>query len=51
MPDIPSPESDRTVDLDYELDHRYTRESGRVFITGTQALVRLPLMQRQRDLC
>ncbi len=33
----------------YELDDRYRRESGRVFLTGTQALVRLPLMQRTID--
>jgi indolepyruvate ferredoxin oxidoreductase len=32
------------------LDDKYTRDSGRVFLTGTQALVRLPMMQRQRDL-
>ncbi len=32
------------------LDDKYTLEKGRVFITGIQALVRLPLMQRQRDL-
>ncbi|HEY2890645.1 MAG TPA: indolepyruvate ferredoxin oxidoreductase family protein [Dongiaceae bacterium] len=32
------------------LDDKYKLESGRVFITGTQALVRLPMMQRQRDL-
>ncbi len=40
-----------TVDFDasYELEHRYTRERGRVFLTGVQALVRLPLLQRQRD--
>ena len=25
------------------------RPTGQVFLTGTQALVRLPLMQRQRD--
>ncbi len=31
------------------LDDKYTKETGRVFITGTQALVRLPMMQRQRD--
>jgi len=30
----------------YELDDRFRRESGRVFLTGTQALVRIPLMQR-----
>src|SRR6266699_5189618 len=32
------------------LDDKYTVESGRIFLTGTQALVRLPMMQRQRDL-
>ncbi len=31
------------------LDDKYTLENGRIFITGTQALVRLPIMQRQRD--
>jgi indolepyruvate ferredoxin oxidoreductase len=31
------------------LDDKYTVEKGRVYLTGTQALVRLPLMQRQRD--
>ncbi len=31
------------------LDDKYARESGRIFLTGTQALVRLPMMQRQRD--
>ncbi|MEQ9562336.1 MAG: hypothetical protein RLN69_07440, partial [Woeseiaceae bacterium] len=40
----------RSYPLDnYELDDRYRRESGRVFLTGTQALVRLPLMQRTMD--
>ncbi|MDP6705015.1 MAG: indolepyruvate ferredoxin oxidoreductase family protein [Alphaproteobacteria bacterium] len=32
------------------LDDKYTAEAGRVFMTGMQALVRLPMMQRQRDL-
>jgi len=31
------------------LDDKYTAEEGRVFLTGTQALVRLPMMQRRRD--
>ena len=31
------------------LDDKYTLESGRIFLTGIQALVRLPMMQRQRD--
>ncbi|MBS0527418.1 MAG: indolepyruvate ferredoxin oxidoreductase family protein [Proteobacteria bacterium] len=32
------------------LDDKYALESGRVYLTGTQALVRLPMMQRHRDL-
>ena len=35
---------------DVDLDDKYTRERGRVFLTGIQALVRLTLTQRQRDL-
>jgi indolepyruvate ferredoxin oxidoreductase len=31
------------------LDDKYALDSGRVYLTGTQALVRLPIMQRQRD--
>ena len=31
------------------LDDKYALESGRVFLTGTQALVRLLILQRQRD--
>jgi len=31
------------------LDDKYTMERGRVFITGTQALIRLSMMQRERD--
>ncbi|TMV13531.1 indolepyruvate ferredoxin oxidoreductase family protein [Arenibacterium halophilum] len=34
---------------DYELSDRYTRTSGRVFLTGTQALVRIMLDQARRD--
>jgi len=37
-------------DANYVLADRYRIQSGRVFLTGNQALVRLPLMQRQRDL-
>jgi indolepyruvate ferredoxin oxidoreductase len=32
------------------LDDKYTRASGRVFLNGTQALVRLAMIQRSRDL-
>lgn len=31
------------------LNDKYTLERGRAFITGTQAMIRLPMMQRQRD--
>ena len=31
------------------LDDKYELEKGRVFLTGVQALVRLPMLQRQRD--
>jgi len=34
---------------DYRLEDRYRRKSGRVFLSGTQALVRLPLLQREID--
>ena len=44
------PDTAPTYPLDnYELDDRYLRESGRVFLTGTQALVRIALMQRTLD--
>lgn len=33
----------------YELAHRYSRREGRVFLTGTQALVRIMLDQARRD--
>ncbi|PLW83401.1 pyruvate ferredoxin oxidoreductase [Kineobactrum sediminis] len=33
----------------YELEDRYLRSTGRVFLTGTQALVRLPMLQRELD--
>ncbi|MBT3991943.1 MAG: indolepyruvate ferredoxin oxidoreductase family protein [Rhodospirillaceae bacterium] len=32
------------------LDTKYSASSGRIYVTGTQALVRLPMMQRARDL-
>ena len=33
-----------------KLDDKYTSTTGKIFISGIQALVRLPMMQRQRDL-
>ncbi|MEX6724688.1 indolepyruvate ferredoxin oxidoreductase family protein [Parapedomonas caeni] len=46
-PAAPAPAA---IDTGYALDDRYTRTTGRVFLSGSQALVRLPMMQRQRDL-
>lgn len=34
---------------DVSLDDKYTLEHGRAFVTGTQALIRLPMLQQQRD--
>ena len=34
---------------DVTLDDKYQLESGRVYVTGVQALVRLLMLQRQRD--
>ncbi len=34
---------------DVSLDDKYTKDSGTVYMTGNQALVRLPLIQKQRD--
>ena len=31
------------------LDDKYTLQSGRIYLSGIQALVRLPMMQRERD--
>ena len=35
---------------EYELIDRYSRSTGRVLLTGTQALVRILLDQRDRDI-
>ena len=32
------------LDPDYTLEHKYTRAEGRIYLSGVQALVRLPLM-------
>jgi indolepyruvate ferredoxin oxidoreductase len=32
------------------LDDKYALDAGRVYLSGTQALVRLPIIQRQRDI-
>ncbi len=38
-----------SVDKDYTLEDKFTRTQGRIYLSGVQALVRLPLMQRLRD--
>ena len=38
-----------SIDEAYALEDRYRKERGRVLITGTQALVRLPMAQRRLD--
>jgi indolepyruvate ferredoxin oxidoreductase len=35
--------------MSISLDDKYTAETGQVFLTGTQALVRLPMTQMRRD--
>ncbi|WP_045737767.1 indolepyruvate ferredoxin oxidoreductase family protein [Xanthomonas sp. MUS 060] len=37
------------VDASYTLEDKYTRTEGRIYLSGVQALVRLPLMQQLRD--
>ena len=41
--------NDQSPLSDYALSDRYTRTEGRVFLTGTQALVRMVLDQARRD--
>jgi indolepyruvate ferredoxin oxidoreductase len=43
------PNTAAVVDMNYQLEDRYNRHRGRVFLTGPQALVRLPLMQKWLD--
>ena len=38
-----------SIDEAYTLEHKYTRTQGRIYLSGVQALVRLPLMQQMRD--
>ncbi|NUZ04155.1 indolepyruvate ferredoxin oxidoreductase family protein [Piscinibacter koreensis] len=45
----PLPESIRRALEDATLDDKYRLASGRVFMSGVQALVRLPMLQRTRD--
>lgn len=45
----PLPESIREALESYTLDDKYSLAVGRAFMSGVQALVRLPMLQRQRD--
>ena len=38
------------VTTDYALDDRYRKDAGRAYVNGMQALVRLLLVQRRRDM-
>jgi len=46
----PLPEAIRRALETASLDDKYRLDSGRAFMSGVQALVRLPMLQRQRDL-
>ena len=46
----PDFQPDSRPNFDISLDDKWTLERGRAFLTGTQALIRLPMMQRERDL-
>ncbi|HJV60280.1 MAG TPA: indolepyruvate ferredoxin oxidoreductase family protein [Albitalea sp.] len=45
----PLPESIRKALETVSLDDKYSLEHGRAFMSGVQALVRLPMLQRKRD--
>jgi indolepyruvate ferredoxin oxidoreductase len=45
----PLPDAIRKALESVTLDDKYALESGRALMSGTQALVRLPMLQRQRD--
>jgi len=50
LPPAGQPEPSQPVHLnDVSLDDKYTATSGKIFLSGIQALVRLPLMQKKRD--
>ncbi|HET9033736.1 MAG TPA: indolepyruvate ferredoxin oxidoreductase family protein [Dokdonella sp.] len=46
---VPASALSPAIDTEYTLDHKYTRREGRIYLSGVQALVRLPLMQQMRD--
>ena len=44
-----APEIERQLDMEYRLEDRYRREDGSVFLSGTQALVRILVEQARSD--
>ncbi|HET6395459.1 MAG TPA: indolepyruvate ferredoxin oxidoreductase family protein [Pseudoxanthomonas sp.] len=44
-----APPGTAAFDPHYTLEDKYARREGRIYLSGVQALVRLPLMQRLRD--
>ena len=46
-PSITPPDTSRLTTV--SLDDKYTATTGTIFLSGIQALVRLPMMQRVRD--
>jgi indolepyruvate ferredoxin oxidoreductase len=53
MPDttaaLPAAQDDTPRLADVSLDDKYTARTGKIFLSGIQALVRLPMIQRERD--
>jgi indolepyruvate ferredoxin oxidoreductase len=47
--DAPLPEAVRRALTEVSLDDKWTLEKGRAYMSGTQALIRLLMLQRQRD--
>ena len=47
--DTPAGDALRRALEHVSLDDKYTLEHGRIYISGTQALVRLPMLQQERD--
>jgi indolepyruvate ferredoxin oxidoreductase len=45
----PLPEAVRRALAEVTLDDKWTLDKGRVYLSGTQALIRLAMLQRQRD--
>ena len=44
-----SPQANTTDSAPISLDDKFTLDRGRAFMTGTQAIIRLPMLQHQRD--